>query len=305
MTQNTNHQPGNANTTIADIIPGITPYALFFEDDTHVVPDETHQLVKAETIEEAIGFLQLLGDACIPVLSPEYRLAHPELYKQLMDTASSWIDDEAPMDIDTAAAVLKKLPLDLKNLINSPIAIKPDDLPPAPIQKSLVHKENETNVLISEPFSTGWLRYFNIYSNTDELVFDHPSDHVQGMLIIEAMRQTGIAMAHLQGLPCDGRIALLSFNTSFYNFVERDAPVILRAYSSFTANPSDDDKKIEVFVQLIQWGRICTESKLKGHAFMNAESSGKKEALLAKISMRNQRNFDEKVNSILEKELSE
>lgn len=303
MTQKTNHHQGTANGT-RYITPACPSYFLLIYGDTLPAPAEEQQVLIAESPEEACNFIHLLGNACKPFLSPEYRLRHPGLYEKLEAIAVSEPGNDAPFSIDTAASLLKKLPLDLKSLINSPIAIRPNDTQPDPIRKELVHKKHEANVLVSEPFTTGWVHYFNMFFNTDELQFDHPSNHVQGVLIIEAMRQTGIAMAHIQGLPSDGIIALLNLNTSYYNFVEKDAPVILRAFSTFTANSSSKDKEIEVFVQLMQWGRLCSDAKLKGYAYMNSDRSQKKEEQLNKISMRTRSNFDARINRIMGMELS-
>lgn len=287
-----------------DIPSDQASYLLFLKGDQHTPQANGNQIIIAESVSEANDFLKLLGNYCMPWLSQEYQRNHPGILEHLTGLCSPVQSKEAPFDIDTAAVLMKNLPLDLKSLVKSQIALRSEDRMPSFIPKEMVHKTHKANVLISEPFSTGWLYYFNLFSETDELTFDHPSDHIQGMIILEALRQTGIAMGHLQGLPSDGIIALLSYNTNFYNFVERDNPVILRAFSSFTANSTSQDKKIDVFIQLIQSGRLCADTKLKGYAYMNAEISMKKEAQLEKIYLRNKKHFDAKVNRITKMELS-
>lgn len=303
MSQKTDHNRGTANGP-PYIIPAFSPYCLLIDGDTPQLPANEQQALVASSPEEACDFLRILGKACKPFLSPEYHERHPGLYEKLEAIAASGLDNNETFSIDTAANLLKKVPLDLKSLIRSPLAVTPSDSMPAVISKEMVHKTKDANILISEPFSVGWLQHFNMLFETAELQFDHPSNHVQGMLIIEAMRQTGIAMGHIQGLPADGIIALLNFNTNFYGFVERDAPVILRAFSTFTATPSSKDKEIDVFVQLMQWGRLCSDAKLKGHAYMSSEKSQKKEGQLKKIAIRTKNNYDAKFNRILEMELS-
>lgn len=303
MKQRANNRSDHTNIG-TNITPKTPPYVLLFADDRVTISDQEQQTIIVSSFEEAAGYLHILGNTCCPVLSPEYQIAHPGLYEKLTNIESSAKDDETPFNIDTAVELMMKLPLDLNSLLISPIAVKSSDLPPAPIRKDMAHKTNEANVLISEPFSTGWIHYCNIFSDTNELIFDHPSDHVQGMLILEAVRQAGIAVGHLQGLPMDGKIALLSVNTNFYGFLEKETPIILRAISDFTANSSSKDKQIEVFVQLIQWGRICTDAKLKGFAYMNNQKAQKKEVQLGKIAMRNKKTFDDRVNRIIQMELS-
>ena len=225
MIQQTNLDPSITNKT-ADLVSGLTSYILLFEDDEIDIPDDNSQVIKAESFEEAADFLRLLGDSCLPLLSSEYRRIHPGIYERLIDIASSERSAEAPFNIGQAELLLNKLPLDLKSLTKSHIALRSDDKAPPLIDKSYVHKNLDANVLVSEPFITGWLRYFNIFTNTTEFNFDHDSDHIQGMLLLEALRQAGIASAHYQGLPLDGKLALLNYNTKFLVSSYKDIKIL-------------------------------------------------------------------------------
>ncbi|NTW51667.1 MAG: hypothetical protein HGB22_03675 [Chlorobiaceae bacterium] len=210
--------------------------------------------------------------------------------------------DEAPFDTETAAALLRKLPLDLNSLVKSHIALRDGDKLPSLIKMNLVHKTSDENVLISEPFSTGWIHYFNMYQETKELTFDHPSEHVQGLLISEALRQAGIACAHIQGLPAVGKLVLLNYSTNFYSFIERNEPIILRAYSSFTANETSEDKNASFFIQVMQWGRVCADSAITTFACLSIERQKQLNKRLEKIESRNKAHFETKVSKILESE---
>lgn len=302
MSQTPNNLPRNDQSrTPVTCAPS---YLLVFEEDQSPSPSGNHQIVKAASIDEAIDMLRLLGDSCKPYISEHYRRQQPDLPEKIMIMASSEKTREAPFNIDRAIYLMKKLPFDLQGLIKSPIAISSADPCPRPIPKHLVHKEHESNVLVSEPFLTGWLRYFNIFFQTDELNFDHHSDHVQGMLILEALRQAGIASAHCQGLPRDGKLALLNYNINFFNFIEHESPVICRTYCSFTADELSEDKEACIYIQVFQWGRICADTVLKAFAYINAERCEKKVERLKIISDKQKTNFELRVKQIHEKIIS-
>lgn len=99
------------------------------------------------------------------------------------------------------------------------------------INKELVHKQNTENVIISEPLKRDGHWYFTMFNQIAEFNFDHPSEHIQGMLIIEAARQSSIATTHLAGLPLEGVITLRQFNINFIDFMQKDRPVIIKTFS--------------------------------------------------------------------------
>lgn len=292
-----NSQQGKKNGS-SDQTVCISRYLLSFSDDLFVETVDGSQVIWADSIEEAILYLKLLGNFCTPAISGQYSSAHPGLYDKLIALSVPIEDKEAPLDINIAASLLKKIPFDLNNLVNSKLALKVGDPLPALIDKAYVHKNHLANILVSEPFSTGWIRYYNIFSNSSEFNFDHSSDHIQGMLILEALRQAGIASAHFQGLPLDGKLALLNFNTNFFNFLDPDSPMLCRSYCSFTADENSDDKEACIYIQVFQWGRICADTVLKAYACMHSYRCKHKENRLQKVSIRQKAIFESKINSI-------
>ena len=301
MTPKTYHHEGIANDTPC-IIPTPPPYYLHIDGDTSQLPAKEQQALIASSPEEACDFFRLLGNACKPVLSAEYRRLHPGLYEKLETIAASGTDNHETFSIDTAATLLKKVPLDLISLIDSHIALREDDPIPPLIEKKMVHKTSESNILISEPFSCGNLHYFNMFLLSSELVFDHPSDHVQGMLILEAVRQAGIATAHLQGLPMDGVLALLVFNTNFISFVESGSPIVLRSYSTFSSDDTQNNKDYYVCIQALQWGKVCSETVIKSVACMTTLRKQKINDQLSRILSRNKANFADKIKGLIKTE---
>ncbi len=300
MQKTTNGQKSNGNDQ--NNSSGNPSYILLLEEDGRPLSADKLQVVTAHSAEEAERFSLLLGNACRLYLSPEYRQSHPDISEQTENLTSAFRDRKAMLDTDAAVPLLRKLPLDLDSLLNSAIAVNDGDPQPAPIDRSIVHKHRDANVLISEPLCCGDLRYYNMFLETDELKFDHTSAHVQGMHMLEALRQVGIATGHLQGLPAGGQIALLNYDTNFYSFIERNSPIIIRAYSSFTADETSEDKEILVFTQVIQWGKVCADAMLKGFAFMSRERCEQKEAQLARIASRHKTMFESKIKKFLEME---
>jgi len=302
MIQKTNEEPGKPNRN-QNLITEKSSYILLFEgDNIPEQPSELLQIVRVRSIDEATVLLNVLGDGCELYLSPDYRLEHPDLTEKLLAIASPERVKNKQVDIQTANDLLQKLPLDLKSLVGSHIALRPENPAPPPIAKNLVHKNSESNVLISEPLSVGNLHYFNMFLDTAELVFDHPSDHVQGMLILEALRQAGIATAHLQGLPMNGKLALLIYDTKFFSFIETGSPIILRSFSNFHADENSENMDYFVCIQAMQWGKVCTETVIKALACINSQRREKINNQLEKIALRNKTNFEAKINRILETE---
>lgn len=134
------------------------------------------------------------------------------------------------------------------------------------INKDIAHKRKKENVIITEPEKYGNMWYFNMIPETEEFKFDHPSDHVQGMLIVEGVRQCGIATTHLCGLPTEGRIILSNLTTTFNSYVKAEHPIILRAVSRPVVFTTGQFKQY-VLINVIQFGKICACSIIEGLAF--------------------------------------
>lgn len=103
---------------------------------------------------------------------------------------------------------------------------------PLKIDKNLVHKDNDENVCISriEQLSFEKEQYLTQVSidTRNTFFFDHPYDHVPGMLFIEAGRQAGTAVSHLfYDIPYDVVFILMDINFGFKNYAELDAPLFI------------------------------------------------------------------------------
>ena len=289
---------------ILTLNPGRKSFTLLFEGDKLPLQSEVLQTVSVSSVDEAANFVFLLGETCEIYISPDFRQANPHVFAEVKTFSYPLNCNHASLDIETVAGLMKKLPLDLKSLVKSPLAITLDDRLPDPIEKKFVHKKNESNVLISDVLVSGRLLYFNMFNETEELSFDHTSDHVQGMLMLEGLRQAALATAHIFGLSFDGGLALLNYDTNFFHYLESGAPIILRSYSAFSADETSEDKDASIYIQVMQWGKVCADATLKAFAFMSTQRYEHQRERVEKIATRNKMQFETKLNRIMAAQLS-
>lgn len=166
---------------------------------------------------------------------------------------------------------LRSLPPYFDWLTRSHLALTNADPLPSAIPKALVHKRSHENVLISSPYKTGNLYWFNMFEQSEEFRFDHGSDHVQGMLLMEGLRQASIAAVHQAGLPIDGNLALLSFDIGFSSYVDHGYPILIRTFPCFDAKRQGKEALALVVSQVFQKGRLCAEAVVSGQAFFSAQ----------------------------------
>ncbi|WP_190112748.1 ScbA/BarX family gamma-butyrolactone biosynthesis protein [Streptomyces cinnamoneus] len=70
------------------------------------------------------------------------------------------------------------------------------------------------------------------------VLFDHASDHIPGMVLMEAFRQAAhVLAAHDAGAGAHRPVSLASASTAFHSFGELDAPVTISAQPVFRAGP--------------------------------------------------------------------
>lgn len=100
------------------------------------------------------------------------------------------------------------------------------------IEQSLVHKHDINNVVITCP--TALSAEEKIYRSklvipySNPFFFDHPYDHVPGMLVVEAFRQIGTALSHqFFNAPKKSTFILHKIETEFYNYTSLENDVFL------------------------------------------------------------------------------
>lgn len=100
------------------------------------------------------------------------------------------------------------------------------------IDRHLVHKDREENVLISrleklhDDFIIG-----EVHQNlSHNFFYEHPKDHVPGLYILEAARQFGTALSHLYfNVPFGTSFILNDLQAQFYRFAETIIPLYIVA----------------------------------------------------------------------------
>jgi hypothetical protein len=101
------------------------------------------------------------------------------------------------------------------------------------IDKKLVHKIFDDNVLIGDlqrvAESSDEFECQMIVDLSHHFFFEHPLDHIPGMMFVEAGRQAGIACSHLfLGIPFDTQFISRGCNVQFVDFGETHRPVKMR-----------------------------------------------------------------------------
>lgn len=90
---------------------------------------------------------------------------------------------------------------------------------PAPVRPELVGRNSASDVVLSRPLDDGTciLRF----DASHPILFDHPVDHVPGMVVMEAARQAALLTI---GIP-NG--LLLACSADFLRYIEFDAPCVV------------------------------------------------------------------------------
>lgn len=122
----------------------------------------------------------------------------------------------------------------------------PADPPPLPepVSPALVGKDTYTDVVLSPTDAEDtWLLRSD---TTHPVLFDHPVDHVPGMVLIEAMRQSAYCVLRPQ------HTSMIGLETRFERYAELTEPTLVRAVPQGT----DADGSVRVRVELTQSGRL-------------------------------------------------
>ena len=106
----------------------------------------------------------------------------------------------------------------------------------APVMdKSVVHKHHQQNAFISRLERVDDDRPDDVIGQLHldpehPFFFEHPLDHYPGLMLVEAGRQFGTAVAHLlYGVPSDTSFILNGLRVDFTHFAELDKPVFVNS----------------------------------------------------------------------------
>ncbi|GAA2409707.1 ScbA/BarX family gamma-butyrolactone biosynthesis protein [Streptomyces glaucosporus] len=94
--------------------------------------------------------------------------------------------------------------------------------PTPPVPQDVVGRTHDRDIVLS-PTQERW-RWRLRVDTTHPVLFDHPVDHVPGMLLLESVRQAGHALE-----PSGGAMMPTSMDVSFNRYVEFDEPCWIEA----------------------------------------------------------------------------
>lgn len=116
-------------------------------------------------------------------------------------------------------------------------------LPPA-IDPSDVGRTHRRDVLLAVPTQAREARWELRVDTSHPILFDHPVDHVPGMVLVEAARQAARAATHWPD------VLLVGMESKFTRYAELDTPCWVEA----RIEPSDSADNVRVHVQATQQG---------------------------------------------------
>lgn len=130
-------------------------------------------------------------------------------------------------------------------------AVVVEEKQPAPVAPHLVGRYQECDVVLApSAVDNLWL----VRVDTEHpVMFDHPVDHVPGMMAIEAARQAALlATGSAGGVPVKGRF-------SFEHYIELDEPCVIAADAAHVQG----DERASVRVKFEQSGKIAVVGDLE------------------------------------------
>lgn len=139
------------------------------------------------------------------------------------------------------------------------------------IDKEYVHKKSQDNVLLSEPIRVGNTLFYKCFNQTSEFNIDHPSDHLEGIVLFEVIRQTGLASAHHSGVSLDGVIVILESDIQYLNYVELETPYYVQCLPVIRRTGGIG---FLVF-RVMQNGTICAKGYFRAFVYKNQATYAK------------------------------
>ncbi len=136
------------------------------------------------------------------------------------------------------------------------------------IKKQYVHKANSNNVMISYPERVGNMLYYRGFNDSDEFINDHESDHLAGIKLFEAVRQTTLASFHVMGVPFGKTMVLTTVNIDYKKFIQLDKPYFIQV---IPACKTDGGAMFNVF-NVIQSGESCVTGYIGAYTFRTKEA---------------------------------
>jgi A-factor biosynthesis hotdog domain len=215
---------------------------------------------------------------------------HADVLREVLRTGA-----DTKRSVDARLRAFDAIPFVTDEVRGSHIQLLPDDPEPGKIDPVLIRKSSPENCLLSPPLRVGDIVYFNILKETTEINIDHRSDHFVGLLILEGVRQIGMAYSHVVAdIPLDTRMSLQEFSLYFYNYIEMDYPIVARTAGTLVFD-QDLRRDHTAFIDVRQNGRTCLAGTSSGRLF---DTEDRYQRIRAKTRMMNERYADEFASSL-------
>ncbi|MEN8146646.1 MAG: AfsA-related hotdog domain-containing protein [Campylobacterota bacterium] len=123
-----------------------------------------------------------------------------------------------------------------------------------PIDKRYVHKANEENVLIGDVEKHGDAFHTSVIVNTEHpFFFEHPREHVPGLLLVEAGRQSSMAIVHkYYDVAFDKAFFINDFQMKFTGFATTSAPLTIKSSVLNSASKSKNYFQLDFEIAFYQ-----------------------------------------------------
>lgn len=140
--------------------------------------------------------------------------------------------------------------------------------------RRLAHKNNSENILVSYPVQVGPQRYSleMLLDRSGEFFLDHMSGcHIQGMALIEAARQSFLAVTeefYLREAANSYYFVIKNFNSKFLSFAFPLRTII--DYQVHSYRPKEGRHSFDITVRLLQSDEVCAEFEIGFTAFLSS-----------------------------------
>ena len=131
-------------------------YLVCFREDREFQIAHQYTRISIDSVGQAVDLLRLLGSSARFACSKAFQLRQPMPVREIHNALAldPSIEENQP-GVEQIAQQLQGVPLALPALLNSPLAVADDDLPPPPIDPRWVHKKKAPMSCSSSPWRRG------------------------------------------------------------------------------------------------------------------------------------------------------
>jgi hypothetical protein len=226
-------------------------------------------IIPVKNRREVELFLLCLGEEASVFMDDHARMFYPEVWDWLSGRTYPEVLGDLKWtcrEQDEIVDLIERVPLP-GFFGDNPAPIHRKDFPTERIGQEYVHKAHKENVLITQSYRCGNMFYFNGFKDSPEFKIDHSSDHLEGIIAFEVVRQAGMASVHLTGVPFTGQIVLSKFVFHYKGFIDYDEPYLVHIIPVIRQRR----EYFYIVFNIIQTGKSCATGYMAGLVY-NKES---------------------------------